>query len=119
MFRALPVAQIKVFVVWEPIIFSDLTLPPDSSLKQIDDHRAAQFFDRDHLVSKALQPQFRAHAIVGEEHFVKDEYAWDTIAIYPPGAVWDEHGPQPAFVGASILGVSEPVRGMLSRAPAK
>lgn len=98
----MPSARVKVFVIWEPIIFSDLTLPPSSSLARIPDQRARQYYDQDHLVSKALQHQMLATGVTGQDYFVKDKYAWDTMAVYNPGALWDDAGAKPAFVGAPV-----------------
>jgi hypothetical protein len=65
---------VKVFAIWEPITFSDLTVPADSVLRRITDSRAAQYYDRDHLVSKALQEQMLAHGVTGQDQLVKNEY---------------------------------------------
>lgn len=106
--RNAPNAKVKVFVIWEPIIFSDLTLPTDSVLRRIADARAAQYYDAKHLVSKALQAQMLAHGVAGQDYFVKDEYVWDAAAVYPPGALWENGtGPKPDFVGAPVVEVSD------------
>jgi hypothetical protein len=102
-----PNAKVKVFVIWEPIVFSDLTLPADSVLQRVTDARAAQYYDSDHLVSKALQAQMLAHGVTGREYLVKDKFVWDTIAVYAPGARWENGGSKPDFVGAPVAYVSD------------
>jgi hypothetical protein len=106
--RKAPSAKVKVFVIWEPIVFSDLVVPSDSVLRRITDARAAQYYDGHHLVSQALQAQMLAHGVTGQDYFVKDEYVWDAAAVYPPGVRW-ENGPgaKPDFVGAPVAEVSE------------
>ena len=112
--REAPNAKVKVFVIWEPIIFSDFTLPTDSVLRRISDARAAQFYDRNHLVSKALQAQMLAHGVTGQDYFVKDEYVWDSVALYPPGVHWENGaGVKPDFVGAPVVEVGERLAGFL------
>jgi hypothetical protein len=109
-----PNAKVKVFVIWEPIIFSDLTLPADSVLRRVTDARAAQYYDRNHLVSKALQTQMVAHGVAGQDYFVKDQYVWDTMAVYPPGMRWENGAaPKPDFVGAPVVEVSDRLAGYL------
>jgi len=112
--QSMPNAKVKVFVIWEPIIFSDLTMPTDSVLRHVADTRASQYYDRDHLVSKALQAQMLAHGVTGQDYFVKDEYAWDTMAIYAPGERWESAAaPKPDFVGAPIVDASGRLAGYL------
>lgn len=109
-----PNAKVKVFVIWEPIVFSDLVVPADSVLRRIPDSRAAQLYDGKHLVSKALQGQMLAQGVVGQDYFVKDEYVWDAAAVYPSGVRWEgESGPKPGFVGAPVVEVSDRVAGYL------
>ena len=112
--RNAPKAKVKVFVIWEPIVFSDLVAPSDSVLRNIPDARVAQFYDSKHLVSKALQAQMLAHGVTGQDYFVKDEYVWDAAAIYPSGVRWENSGGvKPDFVGAPIVEVSERMAGYL------
>ena len=112
--RNAPNAKVKVFVIWEPIIFSDLTLPTDSVLTRLADTRAAQYYDGKHLVSKALQAQMLAHGVTGQDYFVKDEYVWDAAAVYPPGVRWENGaGAKPDFVGAPVADVNERMAGYL------
>ena len=102
--KAAPNAKVKVFVIWEPIIFSDLALPSDSTLQRLPDSRAAQFYDGKHLVSQALRSQMLAQGVTGQDYYVKDEYVWDAAAVYPPGTRWQPgEGPKPGFVGAPIV----------------
>lgn len=110
--RNAPNTKVQVFVIWEPIVFSDLTLPTDSVLSRLADARAAQYYDGNHLVSKALQAQMLAHGVTGQDYFVKDEYVWDAAAVYPSGVRWESGaGAKPDFVGAPVADVSERMAG--------
>ena len=115
--QTMPNTKVKVFVIWEPIIFSDLTLPSDSVLRRVADVRAAQYYDKNHLVSKALQAQMLAHGVTGQDYFVKDQYVWDTMAVYAPGVRWESgSGAKPDFVGAPVVSVSDRLAGYLQGA---
>lgn len=97
----MPGAKAKVFVVWEPITFGDFNLPPDSALQRIPDTRAAQYFDQNHLVSKALRVQMLAQGVTGEDYFVRAKNVWDAVAVFAPGKRWETGaGATPDFVGA-------------------
>ena len=110
----MPGAKAKVFVVWEPITFGDFNLPPDSALQRIPDNRAAQYFDRNHLVSKALLVQMLAHGVTGEDYFVRAKNVWDTVAVFAPGIKWEMGtGASPEFVGAPVLSSGEQLAGLL------
>jgi len=112
--QSAPNAKVKVFVIWEPITFSDLTAPSDSVLRRVTDARAAQYYDRNHFVSKALQAQMLAHGVTGQDQLVKNEYVWDAVAVYPPGTRWESGtGAKPDFVGAPVARVSERMAGYL------
>jgi hypothetical protein len=112
--QSAPNAKVKVFAIWEPITFSDLTAPSDSVLGRITDARADQYYDSDHLVSKALQEQMLAHGVTGREYLVKDKYVWDSVSVYAPGVRWENGvGAKPDFVGAPVVEVSEQVAGYL------
>ena len=112
--QSAPNTKVKVFAIWEPITFSDLTVPADSVLRRITDSRVSQYYDSNHLVSKALQAQMLAHGVTGRDYLVKDEYVWDSVAVYAPGVRWESGaGAKPDFVGAPVVGVSERVAGYL------
>jgi len=82
-------AKIRVFVIWEPVLPTDLAAPSTMTLKRISDTRAAQYWDKDHLVSKS----------VGEA----EGAVWDYIAVYPTGKLWDNSPPEPAYSNVPVI----------------
>jgi hypothetical protein len=80
--------KIRVFVIWEPVLPTDLAAPSTMTLKRIADPRASQYWDKEHLVSKSI----------GEE----DGVVWDYVAVYPQGKLW-EKGPEPAYSKAPVI----------------
>jgi len=75
--------KIKVFVIWEPVLPTDLAAPSTMTLKRIADTRASQYWDKEHLVSKSI----------GET----DGVVWDYVAVYPQGKLWEKGPPKPIY----------------------
>jgi len=101
--------EIRVFVVWEPVLVTDWMAPSTATLKRIPDSRAQQFWDRGRLLSKAM----------GETG--KDSIVWDQVAVYGRGVAWMDAVPPkplaavgpvadvvPAFVAAVRQATAEP-----------
>jgi hypothetical protein len=81
--------KVRVLVIWEPVLPTDLAAPSTMTLKRIADLRAAQYWDNDHLVSKSI----------GEDGGV----VWDYVAVYPPGKLWDKSPPEPTYSSAPLV----------------
>ena len=41
---------------------------------------------------------------------------WDYIAVYPPGALWEEHPPPPLYYGRPVVKVTEAARAAIVKA---
>jgi hypothetical protein len=96
--------QIRAFVVWEPVLFTDWSSPSNMTLRRILDTRAAQFWDKDRLISHSMGEHDRGSVV------------WDNIAVYPAGSVWDDRPPQPLYDGGPVLRVTEEARAALTQA---
>jgi hypothetical protein len=97
-----PGMPVRVFVVWEPVLPTDWTAPSTASLKRISDARAAQYWDKERLVSKSM----------GEHD--KESIIWDYIAVYVPGATWNQ---APAlFADGPVVRVLKPARDAIAKA---
>lgn len=97
-------ANLKVLVVWEPILPTDWGRPTTWVLSRISDRRAMQFWDKDHLVAKEL----RRH--LGKMHPSCCSSAgilWDIVAVYPQGAKW---GAVPAFIDGPVVDAAAEAR---------
>ena len=92
-----------MFVIWEPILPTDLAAPSTMTLKRIADLRASQYWDKEHLVSKSI----------GEE----DGVVWDYVAVYPQAKIWDKGLPEPSYSKAPVIhaieGTSEAIQKLL------
>jgi hypothetical protein len=93
---------VRAFVVWEPVLPTDWGAPSTASLNRISDGRAAQYWDKDRLVSKSMGEHDRKSIV------------WDHIAVYAPGATWNQ---QPAlFADGPVVKVLEPTREAITKA---
>lgn len=97
--------DIRVFVIWEPVLPTDWSAPSTAALKRIAQPRAIQFWDKGRLLSHAM----------GEHD--KNSIVWDQIIVYAPGAVWKQGPPEPFYRGGPVLDVIEPARRALGRVP--
>ena len=92
-----------MFVIWEPVLPTDLPAPSTMTLKRIADTRASQYWDKEHLASKSI----------GET----DGVVWDYVAVYPPGKLWEKGPPEPAYsldpVVRAIDGTREAIQKLL------
>ena len=80
--------DIRVFVVWEPVLVTDWRAPSTATLRRISDGRARQYWDNGRLLSKAM----------GETG--KSSIVWDQVIVYGRGVIWSEAAPPKAVVKA-------------------
>ena len=93
----------RVFVIWEPVLPSDLFAPSTSALKRISDARVSQYWDKARLVS---------HSMGETDH---DSIVWDFIAVYEPGRRWEQSPPEPAYSGNPVVKVTDETRTAIRR----
>ncbi len=112
---AYPDADVRVLVIWLPVIASDQGAPTDDVRKPLQDPRVIEFWDADKWASPRMME--RATLMVraqGEEpDFGPDEIAWDLIALYPAGVGWEEPFPAPSWWDAPVVDALEPVERLL------
>jgi hypothetical protein len=95
---------VRAFVVWEPVLPTDWFSPSSMTLNRLSDTRTAQFWDKGRLISHAM----------GEHD--RDSVIWDYIAIYAPGAVWQDAPPPALFHDGPVVRVVEAARAALVQA---
>lgn len=84
-----------MFVVWEPILPTDWFRPSRFVQHRITDSRAAQFWDKNHLVAKELRTHLPESQLDG-----RSKILWDVVAVYPKAALWDS---VPVFFGGPVV----------------
>ncbi len=108
---------LHVFVVWEPVLVSDLAPPTTTVLGLIHDSRAEQYWDRELSLSKDLLRTAlsdpRRYDIA--EELAPDALIWDVVALFPPRALWDRDVPVPVYYGHTVLESAEGLTAALER----
>jgi hypothetical protein len=98
--------DLRVFVIWEPVLPTDFVAPSTVALARIPDVRAVQYWDRNRALSHLLGEHNRSTVV------------WDYIAVYAPGAQWQDALPKPVYsdnpVRDVISGAKESVQRMLA-----
>ena len=94
----------RVFVIWEPVLPSDLFAPSTSTLNRISDARVSQYWDKPRVVSRAM----------GETG--DDSIIWDIVAVYEPGKLWEQAPPEPSYSGGAVVEVIDETRAAIKRA---
>ena len=88
-------ADLRVFVVWEPILPTDWFRPSRYVQHRIPDPRAIQFWDKNHLVATALRAHLHEPELEG-----RSKILWDVVAVYPKEAEWNS---APVFFGGPVV----------------
>ncbi len=88
-------ARVRAFVVWEPILLTDLGPPGTSVLDEIRDRRVIQYWDPGLLVSREVVRLWRSRG--GEQSVPAGTKAWDWVLVFPPGTRWEEILPAPSY----------------------
>jgi len=98
--------EVRAFVVWEPVLWTDLGPPSTRRLASVSDARANQYWDAKHLVSNWVTSSAWA---AREGLFAKGEkssgkvVAWDLILLFPPGSCGRGALPEPVFHGDPVV----------------
>lgn len=107
-----------MLVVWEPVLWTDLSPPTSWALARTSDARVTQFWDEDRLLS-----EFMVKAVTEDPSLLQpgdslptDEIIWDFVAVFPPGASWNAL-PKPAYYGGPVVEAMDRVRAALSTMP--
>jgi hypothetical protein len=83
-------ANVRVFVVWEPVLTMDWGTPSQALTSYVPDPRAVHFWDRDRRLSAMYGGAARLPALADTEQvgFRMKDVVWDTALVYAPGQPW-------------------------------
>jgi hypothetical protein len=95
---------VRTFVIWEPVLFTDWSSPSTTTLGRISDRRAAQFWDKNRLISHSM----------GEHD--RESTVWDYVAVYAQGATWEERPPKALYDGGPVVRVIDETRAAVVQA---
>jgi hypothetical protein len=96
-----PKSDVRILVVWEPVIVTDLGPPSRSVRKPLRDPRVVEFWDEHLWLSPRMieRAAMLAKQAGTEPPLGPDDIAWDVIAMFPPDAAWEEPFPVPSWYG--------------------
>src|SRR5713101_4854801 len=103
MLRQINSKDVRIFVVWEPVLPTDFAAPSTAALGRIADVRASQYWDRKRALSHLLGEHNRSTVV------------WDHIAVYAPGTVWKDTPPDPIYSDHPVREVINGARGVIER----
>lgn len=109
-------ARVVVFVIWEPILPTDLGPPEAATLARLQDSRARHYWDPKLLVSAEVVKLWRARH--QEQGAPADAKAWDRALVFPAGGQWGEMLPPPAFDDGPVFTKTAALKQALLGAPA-
>ena len=107
--------NVRVFVVWEPVLITDWHAPGADAVGRVPDARVTQFWDPSHALSEEIRraAQSNQSGVLGERR-LRGRVVWDFVAIYPPGVRWGEAFPAARFAGAPVVRVIDDFRRQLN-----
>lgn len=104
--------KLTVFVIWEPVLGSDIGPPSDENLARVKDLRAQQFWDPALLVSDQFMAMANAHPDQIPEEYKKElaqrNLIWDAVLVFNPGVKWEAEIPYPDYSGGPVVDITEP-----------
>ena len=82
--------DLRVFVIWEPVLQTDWGTPSQALTSDVADARAMHFWDRGRRLSALYggAPKLAALAGVEKVGFRRKDVVWDTALLYPAGVRW-------------------------------
>ncbi len=112
-----PGANVRVLVIWLPVIFTDLGPPSRRVRSPLQDPRVTEFWDPQLWASPRMMA--RAGMMAGargeDPDFGPDAIAWDVIGLFPAGVVWEDPFPAPSWYGGPVVDNLDPVEKFLSQ----
>ena len=113
-----PGDRLKVQVVWEPVLATDIAAPVTQVLGLLDDPRVIQYWDPDQIVSaeivRAVNDDPTRYGL--KEALPPGFIAWDVVAIFESSARWDHDLPPPSHYAGPVTHEIEGTRQALSYA---
>ena len=118
-----PGAPIRVQVVWEPVLWTDVAAPRARVLALLGDRRVTQYWDPGRVISEDLVRSVNAApARFGREEALPPGFiSWDVVAVFAKSARWERDVPVPAHYDGPVVQAIDATRkaiaGALAGAP--
>ena len=106
--------RVHAFIVWEPVLATDVGPPSVQVLSQLKDSRAEQWWDKGKLLSSRVLAEARAGVPVFASFQGEQKAAWDLVGVYPPGSKWQALAlPTPVYCGNPLVDSLDSLRARL------
>jgi hypothetical protein len=114
-----PRADVRVIVVWMPVVSSDVGPPTDEVRAPLRDPRVTEWWDPSHVLSKRVneRAQLVARETGSRPEVAPGEIVWDVIIALDPGTTWQDPFPAPGWHGGNVIDVLAPVEERLRALP--
>jgi hypothetical protein len=100
-----PDAKLRVQVVWEPVLKTDVAAPVSRVLGLLQDRRVTQYWDPGLVISsdvvRAVNENPKRYG--REEPLPSDFIAWDVVAVFGTSALWERDLPPPAHDDGPVV----------------
>jgi hypothetical protein len=100
-----PDAKLRVQVVWEPVLKTDIAAPLSRVLGLLSDKRVEQYWDPGRVLSGDLVRSVNANPVkYGRQEPLPDGFiAWDVVAVFGKSVHWEHDLPAPAHYGGPVV----------------
>jgi hypothetical protein len=97
-------AGLRVLIVWEPVLKTDIAAPLTGVLSLLGDRRVAQYWDPNRVISEDLIRSANSDpAQYGlDEAFPPEYVAWDVVVVFAKSAHWGHNFPAPVYYGGPV-----------------
>jgi len=110
---------LAVFIVWEPVLRTDVRSPTTRTLAKLWDQRVKQFWDKDRLIAAEIKKSAASNqSQIAPKRQVplSAGFLWDAVAVFGPGKTWEGTMPQPEYIGGAVVNVVDELRTSLAKA---
>ena len=106
-------SNLRVFVIWEPVIVTDWGTPGNTITALVADPRASHFWDRELRLSALYGNTSRLDTLAAKSHvdFNMGDVVWDAALVYPPGVRW---GSPAKVIVAPVVDYPDELKGALA-----
>jgi hypothetical protein len=113
-----PEAHLRVQVVWEPVLKSDIAAPLTPILGLFQDRRVTQYWDPNRVVSTDLVRSVNEDPARyrREDKLPSGFISWDVVAVFAKSAPWEQDLPVPIYYGGPVRDVIEDTRQAIASA---
>lgn len=113
-----PGARLRVQVVWEPVLKTDIAPPLTGVLGRLRDRRVTQYWDPGRVVSTDLVRSVNENpARYGREESLPPGFiAWDVVAVFARSARWERDLPVPVHYDDPVVHAIDETRKAITEA---